>query len=520
MRLSINAHRRGRRRTAGLLGIVVALAIAASGCSGSSGNTSSSDGGGTDRSLVVGRSFAMNNLDPHKTLFSADCQILCAVYDRLIVIAADGSLEPGIATAWEFSDDGMSLTLDIRDDVTFGDGTVLDAKGVKMNLDRARGLEDSAVKADLAAVSKVVAVDDSTVRIDLAQPDSRLPGVLSVLAGTIINPTALKDGTDLSAETAGSGPFEVASYSADSGITLRARDGYWGDAPAMSTLEVKFITDDSALTNALLAGQVDITEILPQNLTPFADNDKFVIKSVTSLNQVQIAANFDRTGLSDPRVRQAILYAIDREGNCENILKGYCEVSDQPFPEGNPANDGSIDQILYPYDPDRAKELLAEAGVDVQKLTLLVPLQSYMPMAQAIQAQLEDVGIDLDVQLADGSTFAQKVFLEKTADMGLSIIGGQPDPARLFGVRYLAESFYNASATSTDKMTSLYAKILETTDPDERTALVQEGSREVAESAIGLLLYHPATVYVMKDGVDLDPAVTPFQPFSAVTFTS
>lgn len=495
-----------KRRAAAMSSLVVAGVLALTGCSGGEPSPASAE-----QTLNVGRAIAPDTLDPHKSVQSTViCQVICSIYDRLIVNAPDGTLQPHIAESWEYSEDGLTLTLKIRDDVTFGDGTVLDAEGVKLNLDRAREGKGSLTASDLAAISAIAATDAQTVKITLKSPDSRLPGMFSSLPGVIINPTAIKNGTDLSRVADGSGAFEVVSYTPDSELKLKRNDHYWGPPPTLSQLQFTFIADQAALANALLAGQVDIAELTPQNVVPFENDNRFTIKTLPALSYDRLIFNIELAGLTDLRARQAIIHAIDREGNCKNILRGYCNITDQIFPEGYPTNDGTIDQVLYPFDPDKARELLAAAGVSDLKLTALVSTESLMPMAQAVQGQLAAVGVKLDLQRVDSATQVQQMYIDKTAPATFGPHGGQADPARQIGVTFSSKGFINPGGFTTPRLGELYNQILASTDSKERTTLIQAASREAAEAALnGPILDNHQLIYVMKSGIDTGFATTP-----------
>jgi len=514
----IRSHTTRRRHGSALTALVAAVALALAGCGGDSSGSGSGSGSTT---LNVGRAAELDSLDPHATIgANTSCQILCSIYDRLVEVDAQGALVPGVAESWEYGEDGKVLTFHLRDDVTFSDGSTLDATAVKTSLDRARTMENSPSKTDLVKISSVEVVDPVTVTVRLSAPDSRLPGILSGVPGTIINPKAIESGEDLSKNADGSGPFEVVSYTPDSEVKLKAREGYWGDKPDLENLNFTFITDQAAMTNALLAGQLDIANVSPANLTAFEGNDQFKIQEVPTLSFVTIITNWQLAGLTDVRARQALLYATDRQALCDQIEKGYCSLTDQPFPEGYVNNDPSIDQVLYPYDPEKAKELLAEAGITDLKLSAMMWEESLMPVMQAVQEQWKAVGIDLDIQLVDAQTMVAKVATDKNVAMAPNTTAGEAEPARKFSTLYVRDAFFNPGPVTTDKLQDLYDQILVETDQDARTSLLQAASREVAESASAIVLYDLTNTYVMKSGVQVDFGLKPVQSFDGASFGS
>lgn len=491
--------RRRRPRTSRLAISLVAASLALGAC----GAPDSDSQSGGSQALNVGRAALLDTLDPHRTNGAeVSCQILCSVYDRLTELGPDGAVAPGVAESWEYSSDALTLTFALRDDVTFSDGTQLDASAVKASLDRARAMTDAPGASDLVSIKDIEVLNTFTVALHLKQPDSALPGLLYGVSGSIVNPKAIENGTDLATETAGSGPFELASFAQDSEVKLQQREGYWGEAPALTELNFKFITDPAALTSALASGQLDVAQVDPANLAAFDGNDQFVLEDVPSLSYVNIPINWQSTGLTDVRARQALLYAIDREAICEEVQQGYCAITDQPFPAGYATNDDTIDQVLYPYDPDKARQLLADAGIDHLSMTSMQWEESLMPVMQSVQEYWKAVGIEVDLQVVDANTMVDKVFTSKTVDMAPNTTSGQAEPARRFSCCYLDPAFVNPGPATTPELKDLYDRALKATDPNERAELLTAASREVAETAQAIVLYGIRPVYVMKKRVE------------------
>ncbi|WP_457966922.1 ABC transporter substrate-binding protein [Arthrobacter sp. D1-29] len=470
-----------------------------------------------DAVLQFGTSTTPNNLDPHRTSFPSDCTYLCPAYDRLVHVDPDGSLIPGLAESWEFSQDGLKLTFHIRKGVAFKDGTVLDGEAVKASLLRARDLPESAVKSDFATVADVTVDDPQTVTLSLSAPNAAMPAILSGLAGAVINPTALAMGVNLSETLDGAGAFRFVSYTTGSELKLERNPDYWGEAPGLAGIDFKIVTDPAALANALLAGQVDTALVLSQNIGPFKDNGDFTVKAETVLFQTAMLANFKIAGLTDERVRQALLHGIDRESICETLYAGFCKVSDQPFPPGYFAYDESLPDVLYPYDPEKAKALLTEAGEADLSITAIVPGANYTQLAQVIKEQLKEIGVNMEILPLDNSAMAQKFIVDKTGEMVITGVVGRSDPSQLFASRFSEKGVFNPGGFVTPELDELLADSLAVTDPDERRAVLQAASREAAESALSLMLNFPARIYVMKKGVDFDVYLSGLQEISGAT---
>ena len=319
-----------------------------------------------DASFIYGYPITVSRLDPHRASISQDATTLFPVYDRLVHLSPTGDLIPGLAESWEFSDDGLTLTLHVRPDVTFHDGAALDAEAVKANLDRGKSIEGSSVATDLAAMESVTVVDPMTVEVKLSTPNVAIIGSFADRAGIIVSPQAIADGVDLDANMVGAGPYKMVSHVHGDSTKYERNDDYWDQehlAP-VKNLEIKVIADNVARLNAIRTGQISATTISAAQAPEVEGNEDLRLMYNTELAYTYIVQNRARGGQDDVRVRQAMMYGLDRQSICDSLLAGKCQITDQPFPPGYFAYNEDIPDVLYPYDPEKAKELLAEAGVD------------------------------------------------------------------------------------------------------------------------------------------------------------
>jgi peptide/nickel transport system substrate-binding protein len=433
------------------------------------------------------------------------------VYDRLVHTDPDGSLVPGLAESWEYSDDGLSLTLHLREGVTFQDGAPFDAEAVKANLDRSRTLENATVKPDLARIEEVVVVDPLTVRLDLASPDATLPAILSGAAGAMASPAALDD-PELDRKPVGAGPFTLTSFQPDSDFVLERWDGYWNaDAVRAKRMEVRVLPDTSARVNALRSGEVDLAPIEPADVATLSNIDGIEVLSPQTTRYVYLAMNLAEEPLDVLEVRQAISHAIDRQALVDGLYEGLGEPTVQPWPEGYfPHVDGLEER--YPYDPERARELLAEAGyADGFSAEIIAVPQPvvYAQLGEAVQAQLAEVGIDLSVKITEASQLGDAFYVNKETAFALLYTNGSIDPATTIGSRFSANGFFNPGKYSTPRLEELYQQALSTTDPAERAAVFQDVSREIVDQVLDMpLFFAREPVAVSEKVVGFVPYVT------------
>ena len=462
-----------------------------------------------DASFVYGYAITVSRLDPHRASISQDATTLFPVYDRLVHLSPTGDLIPGLAESWEFSDDGLTLTLHVRPDVTFHDGAALDAEAVKANLDRGKSIEGSSVATDLAALESVTVVDPMTVEVKLSTPNVAIIGSFADRAGVIVSPQAIADGVDLDANMVGAGPYKMVSHVHGDSTKYERNDDYWDQehlAP-VKNLEIKVIPDSVARLNAIRTGEISATTITAAQTPEVEGNPDLRLMYNTELAYTYIVQNRARGGQDDLRVRQALLYGLDRQSICDTLLAGKCQVTDQPFPPGYFAYNEDIPDVLYPYDPEKAKELMAEAGVTELSLSMLIPagLPTFPEISEIIQAQWAELGVTIDIRPTDPTSLGEVMFAQEQADTMLAGWGGRPDPAMTFIQRAGPDAFANPGGVTTPEMVDLIAQATSIADPEEREAALKEGSREMAESVLEMVMLFPQVPYVTQSNVRFTP---------------
>jgi peptide/nickel transport system substrate-binding protein len=447
--------------------------------------------------------FASLLWDPALSPSSYTITYLGLVYDRLVHTAPDGSLVPGLAESWEYSDDGTVLTFDLREGVNFQDGEVFDAEAVKANIERSKTIEGSTVAPELASIAEVVVVDPQTVELHLSTPDATLPAVFCGRAGAMISPAAMDD-PQLDHNPVGTGMYELVEFAEGSDFAFEPWDGYWDpDAVKLGRIEVRVLPDTATRVNAVRSGEIDIAPIEPADVATVEEVDGVTVRLNDTLRYVYLAMNTAIEPLGDLRVRQAIMHAIDRESLVNGPFFGYGEPTQQPWPSGYfPHVDGLDD--TYPYDPDRARELLTEAGYPDGFSADIIAVPSpevYLLLGEAVQAQLKEVGIDLSIQITPPTELGTAMYVDKTAAFALLYTNGGVDPAQTVGTRFSAEGFFNAGKYSTPRLEELYQESLTTTDEAARTQVMQDISREVVEQVLDMPLFFAQEPEAISDRV-------------------
>ncbi|WP_420452385.1 ABC transporter substrate-binding protein [Ilumatobacter sp.] len=440
----------------------------------------------------------VSRFDPHKATSSFDNTLLFITYDRLVHQAPDASPVPGLAESWEFDEDGSSLTFTLREGVTFHDGETFDAEAVKANIERAQTVEGSAVVSELAVIDSVEVVDASTVRFDLNGPAASLPLILSDRAGAMVSPAAFEN-PDLDTSPVGAGMFTVTSYTEGASVSYAAYDDYWDpDALRVEGIEMQIQADSATRLNAIRTGQIDWT-FVDQNQVDDAEAAGLTLLPTFTLSSQHLQLNRSNEYFGDPLVRQAINHAIDRESIVETLLFGQGSAAWQIFPEGYFAHDP--DAASYPYDPDRARELLAEAGYpdgfSFEMVTSTIPAR--VQTAEAIQAQLGQIGIEMSISQVPGAQIADIFYAQEQNDAMWASWGGRPDPSQTLALLYGADGFANPGDQTTPEMEEAIAATLAVQSEDERTDSIREAVRIAQEEALDVVLFYESIAFVYAE---------------------
>jgi peptide/nickel transport system substrate-binding protein len=390
---------------------------------GASTSATSPRRGGT---LTWGVWDKFDDIDPATVTGAAALEVINNVLDPLVAMDEDQKFYPALATRWTVEEDAKRFTFTLRDDVTFHDGTVLDSTAVKRTWER---ILDPATKAAgvvplFGPISKIEAPDPRTVVVSLSE--SYPPFLLQIWRPYfgILSPRyldTLKPGDKITAPI-GSGPFKFAGRSADGVVTLDANPDYaWGSeilknrrAPYLQTLKFRAITESSTRVATLESGEsLLIDELSEPDYARLKSDKRFAfVEAPRRSHTLGFYFNITRPPTDDLAVRQAINWAVDRRSIVDRVFFGVHKVSIGPLSEGVWARSDEPEK-RFAYDPARAQQLLDGAGwklgsdgirvKDGQRLqALLATFRSpWTELAEAMQAQLRAVGIDLQVQKMD-----------------------------------------------------------------------------------------------------------------------
>ncbi len=460
--------------------------------------------------LVYGLTLAPSNIDPHVGASSELGIPLTSVYDTLVYQDTDGNFVAGLAERWEVSADGLVYTFYLRRDVRFHDGTPFNAQAVQFNLERINSPDTRSQKARgmLGPYEQTKVVDEYTVEVHLREPYAPFLDSASQVYLGMASPAAVQQwGADYAQHQVGSGPFKFVEYVPNDHLTLvRNPDYNWApevyghDGPAyLDEIEFRFFVDPAVRALALESGDADVMgEVPPQDAARLEGNAAFALYQVPVPGQpLQFFLNTARAPTDDPLVRQALLYAVDRQSIVSTVFMGYSPVAHAPLAATTMGYDPALDG-LYAYDPVQAGALLDQAGwtdtdgdglrdKDGQPLTLQAYLQSwgYVPqVGEIMQSQLKAVGVDLQTQVVSFPAASEAATKGEHHLAPMIFFGSDPSVLDLTYLSTNADGGFNWSKVRDQELDRLLRSAVAELDLNRRAGLYAQAQQRIMNLAL------------------------------------
>ncbi|MEM1387602.1 MAG: ABC transporter substrate-binding protein [Pseudomonadota bacterium] len=445
--------------------------------------------------ITIGMQLEPPNLDPTGGAAAAIDEVVYAnVFEGLTRYNADGTIAPGLAQSWEVSADGLTYTFALREGVSFHDGTAMDAQDVKFSLDRARADDSTnAQKALFAGITEVTVVDPLTVAVTLSAPNSAFPTNMAWGDAVIV---AEESVANAATAPVGTGPFKLGRWVPGDRIELVQNPDYWGEMPALEAATFKFIADPTAAFAAMMAGDIDAfpNYPAPETLLQFEADPRFKLLIGSTEGETILAMNNKSEALSDPLVRRAIAHAINRQEIIDGAMFGYGTPIGTHFAPHNP---DYVDLTsLSAYDPEQAKALLAEAGVEGLTLSLKLPPPSYARRGgEIIAAQLRAVGVETQIQNLEWAQWLEEVFKGKDFDMTI-VSHTEPMDINI----YARPDYYFQYGRP--EFVALMEDLTLATDPVERSEILAAAQTMIAEDYVNGYLFQLARLGVIDARIE------------------
>lgn len=490
------------------LGVVLLLTAMATACTSDGGgeSTTTSSGGGDPittttagpsepKNLVIAQDSDAQTLSPLEVTGVETANVNLHIYDGLVATGTDMTLEPRLATDWEIVD-ALTWRFKLREGVKFHDGTDFTAEDAKFTIDYILDEENkSGLRSYISPITEVEIVNDYEILIHTSRPYVTLANQLARAVLVVPSDTYQEMGRDeFSISPVGTGPFRFVEWAKDQHVALEANDDYWAGRPKVDTLTIRTVPDPATRVAGLLAGEIHIIADVAPDAVPQVENASGVeVVSGGGLTQNFLALNTFAEPFDDIRVRKALNYAIDQDEIIGSLLGGRGTVNQGPFAPNTFGYDPDL--VGYSYDPEQARDLLAEAGyadggpvIELWYQTGSGVSGANDQVAAAIAGQLDEVGFEVTLTPLERARYLE-VLVTSPQLPHFAIADNRDalgDGDFLLGLWY--HSARRAHYYNTPALDALIEEELTLLDRDERLAKLHEiGDYIVDDAAVGFL---------------------------------
>ncbi|MBA0184626.1 glutathione ABC transporter substrate-binding protein GsiB [Pectobacterium versatile] len=452
-----------------------------------------------DAVIAVGSTFT--SLDPYDANDSLSQTVAKSFYQGLFGFDKDMKLVNVLADSYDASPDGLTYTVKLHPGVKFHDGSAFNAAAVKVNLDRASNPDNRLKRYNLfKMIDKTEAVDDLTVKITLKTPFSAFVNNLAHPAAVMISPAALKQyGKEIGFHPVGTGPYRFVAWNQTDFVKVEKFNGYWkAGLPKLDSITWRPVVDNNTRAALLQTGEAQFAYPIPfEQAKVLEKNDKLALVASPSILHRYISMNVTQKPFDNPKVRQALNYAINKEALIKVAFSGYATPAEGPLPS---SIDYSVKYHPWPYDPAKARELLKEAGYPDGFTTTLWSSHNHstaQKVLQFTQQQLAQVGVKVQVTAMDAGQRAAEVEGKGVKETGVRLFytgwsasTGEADWALspLFATASWPPAQFNTAFYSNPQVDADLANALKTTDRTEKQKLYKDAQDKIWADAPWIFL--------------------------------
>ena len=477
--------------------------------------------------IVIGLQAEPVALDPAQLSDYNSSRAAMPMFEGLVRFKSGSTeIEPALAESWEVADDNLTYTFRMRPGVTFHDGTPVDAEAAKFSFERQIDPnhpyydtgEFAYADFTLGMIESIEVLDPRTLQVTLENPFAPFLSNLAMHAASLVSPTALEQyGRDFAQNPVGTGPYRFVSWGRGTELVLARNESYWRGAPSVERLVYRPIVEDQARLAALESGEIDFTVNLPvDDLPRLREDTRFRFEEQAGMHTWYVVFNVTKKPFDDPLVRQAVAHAIDRQAIVEALLGGTGELAQNFLPPVIWSYTEDVEQ--YPYDPERAKELLAEAGYpDGFEVEFWIPqsgsgMQQPVAMGTVIQDFLSRVGITANIQQFEWGTYLDRVIVPEDqaesvpAMFEMSWIGDNGDPDNFLYILLSGDQFpangFNLGYYSNPEVDEILRTARQTISQEERTPMYEEAQRLLMADLPVVPIDHESQIVIMDSNIN------------------
>lgn len=460
--------------------VLTTLTIALSACSGDKAGENSDSS-----SITIGiPQDVEDSLDPHKAVAAGTEEVFFNIYEGLVKPDSDGNLVPAVASDYAISEDGITYTFTLREGIKFHDGNPVTVDDIKYSLDRCADTSngDPLVSA-FSNIDSVNIVDDKTVEVVLKEADTEF---LFYLTNAII-PASNEDPAK---NAIGTGPYMFVSHTMQESFVMKKFDDYWGTPANIDNITLKVCANADSIAMDLNGGSINMFARVPtEQAAQLKDN--FEVQEGT-MNLVQaLYINNEVEPFNDPRVRQALCYALDRQNVMDMVADGKgTPVGSSMYPAFGKYYMEELND-LYTTNYDKAKELLAEAGYpDGFSFTMTVPSNytQHVSTAQVLAEQFKNIGVDAQINRVEWDTWLSDVYTDRNFETTVVGVDASSMTGRAMLERFVSTAPNNFINYNNPEYDEVFAKALAETDDAKKTEYYKECERILAEDAANVYI--------------------------------
>ena len=459
--------------------------------------------------IRVALTYDSKTFDPANAQSVSSAQVMNNIFSRLIDYKfGTAELEGDLSKEWSVTDDGMVYTFVLKEGVQFHKGYgEMTAEDVKYTFDRLLSPDlVASEKSFYKDIDHVETEGDYTVKIYMKNSNTSFPHILARASSSILSKKASEEFEgEIAQNPIGTGPFEFVKWTPQQETVVKAFDDYHKGRAQLDRVIFIPIPDPSTLSSAFRSGNVDIIQVTDPNwYQQFKEDAKYKISQTPALNTRFIGFNVDIEPFDDIRVRKAMQYGFNKKSLLENVLPGISTPANGPFAPDTFGYEPDVTK--YDYNPEKAKELLAEAGYpDGFQTTLYVPnIDRFTIPAQVYQSDMKKIGIDLNIQIMETSTFLDKAGRGETPVFSLSR-GHTPLPIRLAYSWFHPDNKNkggNYGQYDNPEMTNLIDELRDSLKMDKIDSLLGEIQKLAADEAVYLYIDYEDNIYAMQSHVN------------------
>jgi peptide/nickel transport system substrate-binding protein len=491
--------------------VIVVMAVFAAACGGNTEPAEESSGGDelqVAQELIVLTGSDASTFDPHFCTDSATEIFNKNMYNNLVRFNSEMELVPDLAESWSVSEDNLTWTFKLRQGVKFHDGTPFNAESVKVSFERVLNPDTGSPRRSvMEIIDKVEVVDESTVNITTKTPCGSLLQQLAHPVAAIISPTALDTyGEEYSSHPVGTGPFKFVEWKIGEELVLERNEDYFDNPPQVAKVYFRVVPEDATRSLLLESGSADIAMRLPvTEVERLEGNAEISISESDTVMTMYVALNNNKGALKDARVRQALNYAVDKSVIVNDILGGLATVADAPI---SPYTWGYASIGTYPYDVEKAKQLLDEAGyANGLELELWTPVGRYLmdtQVSENLQAQWAEAGINVKIRQWEFQALMSEV---KKGEFDMVLLGWSPSTGDADQGLYplFHSSQWPPASNRAHYSNATVDKLLEDAklevDSEKRAELYKQAQQIITDEAVWTFLYYPKQALAFRSNI-------------------